>query len=482
VEETKVSASRERSVSMPKASTSAPQVSRVYSEETTYLRRSARTKRDEELDKLKNEMNAGLDKILKANNVPLPPQYDRKYGGKPVREFGGWAGALATILLLPAAALMLQMFCTKGKCVGVTPPSTNWRIYFDLHTAGYFLGFGVWQAALNALPLGRKSSYGNIQARLSGFYNALATLAVLGGLYYYGFNVTAVLSKSIALLTSAVVLALVLSVALFVKGGRAKTGRNLHADGNKVYDFFIGREIQPTLGPINLKAFFHRMEFVGILLLDAFYLLKYIETHAAGKHSPTLLLVVISHTVYVLDTLWFEEKFMTTFQAQYEGVGYMNIMAAAVWPFLITLTTRYIVYTGYEAPIYRLVICGILFFIGYFIYRASNSQKAEFRKQPNHPVFSKYDTVSTVQGKRLLCGGWWGLLRHPNYLGDIVMVWSVAAVVGLSHWLPYVFPILHAAILVHRTFRVAARCKTVYGLAWDRYTQVVKYRLVPRVF
>lgn len=85
------------------------------------------------------------------------------------------------------------------------------------------------------------------------------------------------------------------------------------------------------------------------LLLDAFYLLKYIETHAAGKHSPTLLFVVIAHTVYVADTLWFEEKFMTTFQAQYEGVGYMNIMAAAVWPFLITLVTRYIVYTGYVA-------------------------------------------------------------------------------------------------------------------------------------
>lgn len=41
-----VISSRDRSISVPKASTSSSQVSRVYSEETTYLRRSARTKRD----------------------------------------------------------------------------------------------------------------------------------------------------------------------------------------------------------------------------------------------------------------------------------------------------------------------------------------------------------------------------------------------------------------------------------------------------
>lgn len=85
--------------------------------------------------------------------------------------------------------------------------------------------------------------------------------------------------------------------------------------------------------------------FIFQLLIDALYLLKYIETHAAGVHSPTLLFNVIAHTLYVFDALWFEEKFMTSFEAQYEGVGCMSSMAAATWPFLLTLSTRYIVYT-----------------------------------------------------------------------------------------------------------------------------------------
>lgn len=62
------------------------------------------------------------------------------------------------------------------------------------------------------------------------------------------------------------------------------------------------------------------------------------------------------------------------------------------------------------------------------------------------------------------------------------MMWSMASVCGLSHWVPYVFPVLHLLVLVHRTFRVETRCKNLYSSTWDRYTQIVKHRLIPRVF
>lgn len=97
-------------------------------------------------------------------------------------------------------------------------------------------------------------------------------------------------------------------------------------------------------------------------------------------------------------------------------------------------------------------------------------------------VLAEYDTLVSIHGKRLLCGGWWGALRHPNYVGDILMMWSMASVCGLSHWVPYVFPVLHLMVLIHRTFRVETRCKNLYSSTWDRYTQIVKHRLIPRVF
>ena len=37
------------------------------------------------------------------------------------------------------------------------------------------------------------------------------------------------------------------------------------------------------------------------------------------------------------------------------------------------------------------------------------------------------ETILTATGRQLLVSGWWGLVRHPNYLGDILMAlsWSL---------------------------------------------------------
>lgn len=37
------------------------------------------------------------------------------------------------------------------------------------------------------------------------------------------------------------------------------------------------------------------------------------------------------------------------------------------------------------------------------------------------------ETISTATGRQLLVSGWWGMVRHPNYLGDLIMAlaWSL---------------------------------------------------------
>lgn len=100
-----------------------------------------------------------------------------------------------------------------------------------------------------------------------------------------------------------------------------------------------------------------------------------------------------------------------------------------------------------------------------------------------HPIlcfFSGYTTIPTSQGRQLLAGGFWGLVRHPNYLGDII---------ALSAFLPFVARtslaiviVLSILYIVVRTRRDNARCKRKYGTAWDRYCQKVRYALIPKVF
>ena len=63
----------------------------------------------------------------------------------------------------------------------------------------------------------------------------------------------------------------------------------------------------------------------------------------------------------------------------------------------------------------------------FFIFRASNNQKYQFRCNPAAPSLAHLESIPTPLGKKLICGGWWGMVRHPNYLGDILMslAWSM---------------------------------------------------------
>jgi hypothetical protein len=110
---------------------------------------------------------------------------------------------------------------------------------------------------------------------------------------------------------------------------------------------------------------------------------------------------------------------------------------------------------------------GILFLIGLWVKAGSNSQLAAFIENPEHPSFSsklkhhlktifqrvffqyfqlcslEMESLTSSSGK-LLISGWWGWLRHPNFLGDIIMHWAFVLPCGNSNVFQYfyVFPII----------------------------------------
>lgn len=90
------------------------------------------------------------------------------------------------------------------------------------------------------------------------------------------------------------------------------------------------------------------------------------------------------------------------------------------------------------------------------------------------------ETMSTSQGKKLLVSGYWGLVRHPNYIGDILMHLAIGAICFTS---PCALGALPSTILlIHRASRIDARCKRQYGSYWDKYCQKVKYQLIPKIY
>ncbi|KAG7265258.1 LOW QUALITY PROTEIN: hypothetical protein CRUP_022693 [Coryphaenoides rupestris] len=99
-----------------------------------------------------------------------------------------------------------------------------------------------------------------------------------------------------------------------------------------------------------------------------------------------------------------------------------------------------------------------------------------------HDGFGFMLAIPTATGKSLLVSGWWGVVRHPNYLGDLIMALAWSLPCGFSHLLPWYYMIYFIILLVHRDARDMANCRRKYGSAWDEYCRVVPYRIIPGVY
>ena len=91
-------------------------------------------------------------------------------------------------------------------------------------------------------------------------------------------------------------------------------------------------------------------------------------------------------------------------------------------------------------------------------------------------------TIDCGNGKRLLAGGWWGLARHINYLGDWLLALAMCLPTGFNTPVTYFYPVYFAVLLMHRERRDEHKCAAKYGAHWDEYTRRVPHRIVPGLY
>lgn len=139
----------------------------------------------------------------------------------------------------------------------------------------------------------------------------------------------------------------------------------------------------------------------------------------------------------------------------------------------------------------QLVVGLLICTFGMVLFRLTNIQKHNFRKfiaeggdLSTYYIWGKpVEYIRTEEGSYLLTSGWWGLARHFNYIGDMVMCigWAVVCS-GPSHgfpWPPVSYIIYFWLMDVHRLIRDEARCAIKYKKDWIRYKEVVPRFLLP---
>lgn len=268
--------------------------------------------------------------------------------------------------------------------------------------------------------------------------------------------------------------------ALLAKGGNS---------GNAIYDFFIGRELNPRIGSFDLKEFCElRPGLIGWAALNLGMMAKQYEK--SGRVSGSMWLVVLLQGMYVWDATYQEQAILSTMDITTDGFGYMLAFGDLAWvPFTYGLQARYLVDhdPGLSPWLLGAIGCGGLG--GYLIFRASNSQKDQFRRDPTHPSVKDLEVMEvtnlqTGRPSKLLASGWWGLARKINYTGDWLMAWTWSMATGCpaiskGSILPYFYPIYFAVLLIHRAGRDDHFCSEKYGEAWKEYKKRVPYLFVP---
>ena len=298
--------------------------------------------------------------------------------------------------------------------------------------------------------------------------------------------------------------------------------------GNLVYDWFIGRELNPRvdlpiLGSIDIKAFCElRPGMLGWILLDLAFIAHQHKVH--GYVSDSILLITGFQSLYVLDAVYMEPAIMTTIDITTDGFGFMLAFGDLVWlPFIYSLQARYL--AVYPVNLGISGIIGVLApqALGYYIFRSTNNEKNRFRNNPNDPKVAHLQSIKTARGTRLLTSGWWGTARHINYLGDWIMAWSYCLPTGIAGYqvlhsssvsndklspanggftggvpvkaefvqgeakgwgmiFTYFYILYFAILLVHREMRDEAKCSRKYGSDWEKYKKKVPWRILPGVY
>ena len=251
-------------------------------------------------------------------------------------------------------------------------------------------------------------------------------------------------------------------------------------------DLYLGRIENPQYlnGRIDAKMWLY---LIGAVMLElqvascfAHQYLKFEDLSSPGFFFSALML-----TWFVFDYLSFERVHLYTYDFFAEKVGfklgwgclvfYPYFYAIPLWATADRLAS--------ETPTWFLWTAILIFLTGWSLARGANMQKFYFKTNPERSFLGiRPETIS--DGKQsLLVNGFWGLSRHVNYLGEVLMGSGIALAVSYhGSWLPWLYPIYYIALLFPRERDDDKRCAAKYGDLSKEYTDRVKYRIIPFVY
>ena len=252
-------------------------------------------------------------------------------------------------------------------------------------------------------------------------------------------------------------------------------------------DLYLGTVENPQFLKARLDAkMFLYLAGAAMLALNLLaFFAHHILAHGAD-FSPSLLLYCCLFLWFVIDYLVFERVHLYTYDFFAESVGFkLGWGCLGFYPYFYLVGLWAVAeLPDPHTPPWLLVLFALVFFSGWALSRGANMQKYWFKRSPERAFLGFLEPESIGGGdKALLCNGFWGLSRHVNYLGEILMALGLTLALGRPGiWQAWLYPLYYVALLLPRERADELRCSAKYGEVWKEYARRVPKRIIPWLY
>lgn len=319
-----------------------------------------------------------------------------------------------------------------------------------------------------------------LRYRLNGFVVTVMTIATWAGACWQGLIAWDFLYQvRWESLAGACTIGLLFTVWVVFRA--PPTGKSLPAD------IFLGRAENPQFfgGRVDAKMLLYLIGAAMLMLNVLSFAAHHILVHG-DAYNPGVFVYVGMFTWFVFDYLTFERVHLYTYDLFAERVGFkLGWGCLTFYPYFYAVGLWAIApLPDPGTPPWVLALFVVVFLTGWSFARGANMQKFTFKRDPDKVFLGLFKPDTVTDGERtLLCSGFWGISRHVNYLGEILMATGLALALGYpaSPW-PWLYPLYYVLLLVPRERDDDKRCAAKYGALWDEYRARVPRRIVPFVY
>ncbi|CAH7688666.1 delta14-sterol reductase [Phakopsora pachyrhizi] len=415
-------------------------------------------------------------------------------------EFGGILGALGITITVPIFTYLLNLSCQPivgGKLNSFETISKIQEVWnetrlfshegFNLYFCWYIYMVLCWAILPGRFVQGTVLRNGDrLTYKINAFATLILTIFLIGTIFWrFGqWPFLYVIDHYFGIITASLIMSIL--QATYCYWSSFRTGKLLALGGNSgnfLYDWFIGRELNPRVlnESFDIKTFNEmRPGLILWVVLNFCWSIKQIQNF--GKLSNSMVLCFLFHFWYVFDAEYNEDTILTQMDITTDGFGFMLSVGDLTWvPFTYSLQLVYLAFVDVKLSNMQILIIIGVQMIGYHIFRTSNEEKNNFRHKFQNPKALKF--IETERGTKLLTSGWWGRSRHPNYFGDWIMSWAWCLPTGFGTPVTYFYVIYFGILLIHRQIRDEDSCEKKYGKEdWNRYKKIVPWKIIPYIY